>query len=296
MQESLELAQRIGDRDTVVRVLGTIAFNEADAGNRSAAEAHIAQLLGLLDELTEMWQRGETLEEAGNVLALLGDTERGIHLLQQSLHLRRHTGDDLLVAGCLDNLGYWLLSTDRIDEARASIEEALEIFSRLGIRTRIGGCLGNLGLAAQLQRRHAEAVSLLTRSAVACYEHGDRLDLMESWLVLAAAYAASERHAEAARLAGAARALYEETKLLPAAFVQAEADRQLAVSRTALGDAMYNALWQEGRDMPDHAALQLAERITTVASFPAETRQSADESGPRSSAPGVYNQEYDTDD
>jgi len=134
----LRQAVDLGERDpyTLLR----LAQAETDVGRWKEALA----ILDLVETGGDPRLEAEVIHARGNELG--DDAERAIELLADAAELWAALGDDGKRAWALANRSVALFRMGRVDEAAASIDEALAIFQRLGDRTGIAASGQQLAL------------------------------------------------------------------------------------------------------------------------------------------------------
>ncbi|MBA2534361.1 MAG: response regulator transcription factor [Rubrobacter sp.] len=184
------------------------------------------------------------------------------------------------LASLLFSRGYSLLLEGDYEQAAALCEEAEALFRERGYKGHLEFVLDNLGWAALLGGDHERARTSFEESLTLCMELGDRLVAaasLEGMACMSGAKGASER---AARLFGAAEALREalgDHQHTPEE--EALSEPYLAMARSRLDEAAWQAAWAEGRAMPMEQAIEYAlseEKPTPPISLASE-RPSADE-------------------
>jgi tetratricopeptide (TPR) repeat protein len=167
-----------------------------------------------------------------------------------------------------------------LDSAVLQLEESLALCRKLGDRRSAAMALFVLGVT-ELRRGHLErGATLLEEGAQISGELGDRLGTPYFAEGLAKLSAMRSRPVRAARLWGAAEALREQMGVSLSKFDRANSDydRDLALVRSALDEATFEAAWAEGRAMSfEQAVGYLLGKPTT----------SGEEEGTRSPAIGT---------
>jgi predicted ATPase/class 3 adenylate cyclase len=138
-----------------------------------------------------------------------------------------------------------------LDSAVLQLEESLALCRELGDRRSAAMALFVLGVT-ELRRGHLErGATLLEEGAQISGELGDRLGTPYFAEGLAKLSAMRSRPVRAARLWGAAEALREQMGVSLSKFDRANSDyeRDLALVRSALDEATFEAAWAEGREM-----------------------------------------------
>jgi tetratricopeptide (TPR) repeat protein len=199
-------------------------------------------------------QLGDRRGEAGALRALgaaeiavdRGDPDRPGALLEQALAIWRELGNQQGVAATLGNLGF--LAWTRGDTVRAieRYEEALTISRAIGDRANAAVQLALLGMLAAGAGEHNRATDWLDEALVLARELRDPRIAAHAAEGLAWVAASAARAAAAARLLGAAEALFAAAGTALSPPQRADHERASNLARTALGEAGFAAAWAAG--------------------------------------------------
>ena len=232
---------------------------------------------------------GRALLSAGWLAFEQGDVQYGKEFVEQSLDLTRDTADAFWIAQCLNVLGLILVEEGKFSEAVAHYERALEIgrslrdsiwppyaLNCLGLAAyeqrdleraiplfeqslaefRSGGnafgegiVLMNLGKVARNRGEHIEAQSRFTESLALRWEQMDRPGMLGCLRALATVAVPMGRHAQAARLIGAAGAVQEEIGA-PEPRHGERYERMIDDLRSIMGDVAFTAAREAGYETP----------------------------------------------
>jgi predicted ATPase/DNA-binding winged helix-turn-helix (wHTH) protein len=147
---------------------------------------------GLLEEQlarstdsSELGVRGKALHGTAVLSTRMGDAATAQRLGEESLDIRRRTGDRPGMAATLGGLGNVLFHLRQYEASRARHEESLAIYRELGIREGTASELNNLGLAVAAMKDFEGARRLYEEALVLRREMGDRWGLAASLLNLA---------------------------------------------------------------------------------------------------------------
>jgi non-specific serine/threonine protein kinase len=239
--------------------------------------------------------RARALEGAGWCALDQGDFDEGVRRHEESLALRRELGDEVSIAGSLNNLGVAFDMRGDHARARELYEECLAVSRKLGEPYRIASALMNLGIVTRQQgdpdgaaafyeeslalmremgNTRGVAIGLLNLGharqdqgaadrAAACYRESlslyrglqDRQGAARCLQGLAAVAIGCGDAVRAARLCGAAAALRTAVGVQLPATGRARFDEIVAAARAALDEAQFAAAWAAGQ------ALSLEEAI-----------------------------------
>ena len=250
IQESLDIARRVGDKQSMAVALNAQGVNFRDAGALQSARELFEESVVLWRDLGDRAAVARGLSNLANVVKLQRDFARANVLYHECLGLFREIGDKAGYAWALNHQGDVAREQDDAVEARALYEQSLTAFRQIPDLWGIAACLGDLGNLAREQHDYAEADALYRESLEMFKKLEHKRGIAR--LLEAFACAAAEQHEpeRALRLAGAAEALRQSigTPLAPAE--QAKLQRGLEPARQALATAASRTAWLEGWVMP----------------------------------------------
>jgi predicted ATPase/class 3 adenylate cyclase/Tfp pilus assembly protein PilF len=201
-------------------------------GHLTEGRKHLASLLALSGAQAGSAARATALNGAGNLAFSQGEYEAARSLYEESLAVRRETGDRQGIAGSLGNLGNVAQQRGDHPAARSLHEECLAIQRELSNQQGIAMSLDNLGLVARQQGDFPAARSLHEESLAIKRELGDRRGMALSLNNLGLVARQLGNYPEA-------RSLHEEGLTI----VRELGDRWgIAMSLNNLG----NVAWEEG--------------------------------------------------
>ncbi len=121
-------------------------------------------------------------------------------------------------------------------------------------------CISNLGLIALARADYGRAEALLKENLRIARELDHKVSMHYSFFGLASVASRQRRPIRAAKLWGVAEAMRESygLRLTPLVRVHLDYDRDLAASRSQLGEAAWEAVWAEGRAMTQEEAIEYA--------------------------------------
>jgi predicted ATPase/DNA-binding SARP family transcriptional activator/DNA-binding CsgD family transcriptional regulator len=228
-------------------------------GNCERARELLEESLRLSREADDKLRIAHSLLILGITMGGLGDLERAKELYEEGIVLSREIGYGAILARFLLSLGYTLLLEGEYERGAALNEEAAALLRERGYK---GGSLelvlDNLGWAALLQGDHERARISYEESLILSKElgnMGNASDSLEGMACISAAEAASE---QAARLFGAAEALREAVGYHHTPEEDALLAPYLAMARSRLDEAAWEATWAEGQAMSMEQAIEYA--------------------------------------
>jgi tetratricopeptide (TPR) repeat protein len=148
----------------------------------------------------------------------------------------------------------------RYERAEDYYGQSLRVSQELGAAVFSAVVRRRLGLAVLRQGRLEESRALLRESLVQLREMGSARYIAQGvaeWAGLAESCGQPER---AARLLGAAEAIWKANDLRLSSFTRFLCERNVAVARAQLGEARFATAWAEGRAMTQEQAVAYALR------------------------------------
>ena len=242
-------------------LLHSFALLLLQQGDYGRARDVLAKSLLLWRRAGDRTGEAKALNSLGVAYRSLGDTDRARALLHQSVDVARSLDDLQRQAAAQTNLALLEIDAGRPEAALPLLAEAERLDLELGDAWGVAADRLNLAGALLASARHDQAVELLRDLAASVSEHGDP-DLTLGVVELLA-YAASTvgDHVRAVRLAACADEQRTVGGMPVTDLDRAFLERQLSVSREALGDTA--ADWdREGRALTVPSALGEAAEIS----------------------------------
>jgi non-specific serine/threonine protein kinase len=240
---------------------GALAWRQGDL---ESARTFLEEGLRVSRESDDKRQVALICNGMGIVNMRQGDYQAARPFWEECLRISREIGDKSLAARALNNLGEAARSEGDYDTARSLYEESLKWNKQAGIKQQVGTTNANLGAVAYYQGDYEAARSYYQESLVIAQELGEDRGIafaVDGFAALDVKHGEPER---AARLAGAAEALYKALgfELEPAD--REFHDRYLAEARAALGEPAFTAALKHGRVMHIEEAIALALETDSV--------------------------------
>jgi hypothetical protein len=176
--------------------------------------------------------------------------------LEKDLALARKTGDGLVMAKALLNIGRAKMRQGQNDRARLFLEEGLTLAEELKDAWRIGTLSLQLGILAYRQKKYRESESLLRKTLVQGHETGGKYMIAWALLYIAWLKTLQKRYGTAARLFAESQAIREEMKTPVAAKMRGDLEQIICRVRTHLGQKAFEAEWQAGLGMDAAEAVE----------------------------------------
>jgi len=249
---------RVEDTETWAAVLGGAGDCARNFGNYAQARPLLEQSLAIYRKVGNKLEIARGLNRLG---FLAGDENNYLlecSLYEECLVLRRELGDTAGISNVLSNLGEAKQCLGDYSAARLLYEESLVVARESGIKTFIIQPLHNLGLIELHQGNYQPAFALFTESLLVSSELRARRDIAKTLAGLAGVAGATGQSGRAARLFGAADALFEAIGTNMDTVDLLAYDRHLPYARARLDEAAWQAAWDEGRAMTTEQAIEYA--------------------------------------
>jgi tetratricopeptide (TPR) repeat protein len=190
--------------------------------------------------------------------------------LQAAVADWRLIGDPRFTAFGLRILSQSALTLERYDEARLALEESAALNNSIGDRWGLGSAYRGLGVVAQTQGEHQQAVVMFRKSLDTFTELGGRWWVARVLAEMGLSFFALENHADAERAWNDSLRIARETGGTPVALEALAGSASLQAKRGDLERAL-ELLWivlnnpacfQETRDRLTHLRLELETQLT----------------------------------
>jgi predicted ATPase/DNA-binding CsgD family transcriptional regulator len=245
------------------------------AGNLAVQQGDHARATALAEELLTIAhaQGDRTAEADARFLLSRAASQRGAGdeataFAVEAVALNRRVGDARRLPWAVQRLGIEAYVAGDIKQAAALFAEAFEGFQAAGNVLGMTYAMGHLGMARYAQGDRRQAAALYRESLTL---HRDLADPWETAHILTevALVTAETRDAErAARLLGAAEALFTLTGTAPLPYERDTKDRTEAVARACLDPDDYSSAWESGQELS--FAQAVTEGLTAVAAIEAQ--------------------------
>jgi tetratricopeptide (TPR) repeat protein len=173
-QESLDIKQQLGDRLGVATTLHQLGMLAQDQGNYAEACRLYQESLDIKQQLGNRAGVEYTLGQMGSLAYAQGDLGEARRLYDQVCIVSQQAGDRPSVAVALRSLGMLAQNQGDYAEARRLYQESLDITQQLGDRAGVASTLHQLGTLAHRQGDYAEARRLYQESLDIKQQLGDR--------------------------------------------------------------------------------------------------------------------------
>jgi non-specific serine/threonine protein kinase len=177
---------------------------------------------------------------------------------EEGLALLRDVDDKPGIAQALTNLGEMARLDGDFPRAKEAYQESLDVAREMGDGLRESILYINLAFLALREGEARRAQDILEESLTLALDIGHTAYVADKLSALAGAAVALGHPGRAARLSGAAEALYERQGFEPQAGDKPEFDRYQAAAREQLDEVTFETAWAEGRAMNLDEAISYA--------------------------------------
>jgi len=191
LEESLQIACEIGDRQAKGRSLGHLGIAHVHLGQTETAIKYHERALAIDREIGDRHGEGADLGNLGSAYVELGQMEKGIEYCERALAIDREIGDRHGEGTDLGNLGSAYAGLGQTEKAIEYYERALAIDREIGDRRGEGINLGNLAWAYSALGDIEKAIRLYDQGLAISREVGDRWGAAIVLLRLGSLYADS---------------------------------------------------------------------------------------------------------
>lgn len=189
-----------------------LAYLIAKAGNPEEAQQHAERCLQIFQTLGDAHGQAAGHSAMGAVAFFRGNYDESIENHQAALQLKEQF-DRSDVAGSLLEMGISQAALGKLDEARANVTAALEIFEEAGNRLRLLDCYNELGIVHGMSKDHATAKMYYLRSYEGAKVLGMPIEMGIAMVNLGISYKNAEDYPAAVNAYEEAAVLFTETGL-----------------------------------------------------------------------------------
>ncbi len=268
LQRAMDLTSADGGAP-LARVAHALGVLMDQLGEPAAARQLFERSLAIWRELGDRQQQARELNSLGIALRHLGDPDTARALLEEAIASNRTIPGSLLLAAPLANLGQLESAAGNFDRATEVLREALALDAEHGDLFGMTVDRHSLALVSLCAGRPGEARDLLS----GIFDHvasSGNTALLVNTLELAAAIAVGLGDPlRAARLAGAAGAIRQESGMLITEPEAAMLEQYLAPARAAVSPREWDAELAAGRALSQAEALALLRSLSLVNEPPA---------------------------
>jgi predicted ATPase/transcriptional regulator with XRE-family HTH domain len=239
--------------------LGLVA---SDRQEYALALSYFETSLKMFRQLGDLWGFNRLYTGMGVLFLQQGDLAKARATFEQMLMGEQQIRHKPGVIVALLYLGDVHRHEGNYQQAGEVFQTSLALSREYGFMSDIVVSLGSLGQVALHQDDTATARTCFVGSLTAGMKLGSRIGKGENLAWLAAVAASCQQPDRAARLSGAAQAIFEVVGWQMAAIDRTEIDRRLQIAREQLGEERFAALQAEGRALTLEQAIDLALQVT----------------------------------
>ncbi len=247
--QSLALFQKHEDEWGIAWNLFHLGIVASDRDQDESALSSLEQSLGLYNELGDPWGITRVSQFLGMLYLKKANYKKAHFYFDQ--HLKNDERlcfkDGISVA--LLNFGELYRVQGDYAQAKEYYEKSLTISREYGLSIEVGVNLYNLGLLALHQNNYSEALRYFTESFKSARSINEKTGARDLFMGLAAVASGTNQPERAAKLLGAAQAMFDTPDNLFSVFDRAELDRHIQIAQDQLGRDVFEILLDEGRKM-----------------------------------------------
>lgn len=198
LNESLELAQKLGNRQVIADTLNFQAGIGWARGDLETARELLEESLEIKRELDDMRGVAVSLNNLGLLAKLKGNYDLALTLYKENLKINENLEDQRGTANALRNLALVYQDQGDLSLAKAHLQYSLETVKKLGERKIEGQLLNDLGCLACTEKSYTTATNLLNESLKIAKELNSLRDIANSFQGLGLISYAKNKFDEAA--------------------------------------------------------------------------------------------------
>jgi tetratricopeptide (TPR) repeat protein len=188
----------------------------------------------------------------------MGDYERANELFEESLAMYRELGNRRILTRALTNMGYTAVLRGDHERVTKSCEEAVAILRERGNATPLRASLDTLGWAALLRGDYERSRAIHDENLNMSREVNDKVGVTHALYSLACVEGISGEATRAAHLWAAASALGDTVGYAEYPRERSLREPYRTSIRSRIGETAFEQAWEEGRAMPQDAAIEYA--------------------------------------
>ena len=257
MTEALEKSGQDADPKLRAEVHRKVAYLFQRHGDIEAAKLFGEEGLRLSRQIGDKEMISFSLGVLCVIKNVVGDFKSARKLAEESLAIAREINNKMQIGNMLNSLGEIARGEEDYQAARKYYEDALKINEQQS-NNYSHYYMANLACINYLLGDYQSSRSYSLEVLKLNEELGDKINVAEAIDALAAVALKDEKLEKAARLSGAAAAIYESIGHKPGKVDQDFNDRYTGEARAAIGDEAFEAAYTRGCAMPMKQAIALA--------------------------------------
>ena len=177
--QAAEQAEAVGDKETTADALRIIDWAKMDLGQLDDPVNWERALL-LFEEVGDLPGQAGVLNMLGGFAYFKGDWDGAVALYRRAQATARRTGNAVMDAFYVFNIGEIALEQDRLDEAEEAFVAVYRTWRAAGYRSGAADAKGKLARVKAAQGRYAEALELFASCIGDMEDIGSRADALEA--------------------------------------------------------------------------------------------------------------------
>ena len=246
---SHELAAAAGDEPGVAFAYYNLASQAKMQGDMARAGELYEASLARYESLGDAWGVATVQHARGLLMLESGDLVRAERVLAGNVDRARLTGDRWLLGATLCGLGMAAAHLGDLERADLLLAEALPLFNTVGERRWVAHLRSFQGLLAAWRGEWAAGIAALREALRIASELGVRFYIAEIFERYAVLLVSSGNAPRAPRFLAAAETLREAIAAPPLPVDRAIRDQAATAARVALGEATFQAIQAEARNL-----------------------------------------------
>ncbi|HXQ33447.1 MAG TPA: hypothetical protein VN843_05445, partial [Anaerolineales bacterium] len=257
--ESIALAQKSGNQQTLSYALAQLASGKANLGEVAEAYALAQEALAIAREQGNSPALGYSLVMMGQLTAIFKqDPEGALAYGEEAIAVSEAGGNRWGSAMTIFGLGFFAKTTGDYDQARSRFKTCLPVFLEFGDKHRINMIRSELAHIEREQGQFNQAMPKYRETILEWQRLGHRAAIANQLECFAFIAKAQEQPERAAKLFGAAEALREKINIAMTPQERNEYDLEIADLRANMDEKVFASHLAEGRSLTMEQAVDFA--------------------------------------
>ena len=257
--ESIALAQKSGNQQTLSYALAQLASGKANLGEVAEAYALAQEALAIAREQGNSPAFGYSLVMMGQLTAIFKqDPEGALAYGEKAIAVSEAGGNRWGRAMTIFGLGFFAKTTGDYDQARSRFRTCLPVFLEFGDKHRINMIRSELAHIEREQGQFNQAMPKYRETILEWQRLGHRAAIANQLECFAFIAKAQEQPERAAKLFGAAESLREKINIAMTPQERSEYDPEIADLRANTDEKVFASHWAEGRSLTMERAVEFA--------------------------------------
>ncbi|MEO8285913.1 MAG: tetratricopeptide repeat protein [Chloroflexota bacterium] len=258
LTEALEIHRRSGSKQGISQILTMLGFEAMAKGDFDRSSALLHEALEIFREMGDRWGILRVQQHIAVLARNMGDFALAQRLLEENLATSTELDNKSGIAASLGELGMLALAQGHHEKAATLTKEVLEIYTALGGKSVGAVAILTLGLVALYRGDYDEAQAHCLEALEIFHHEEARYDTASSLMSLAGVASAQGQGERAARLLGAAEAIFNSLGAHMDYFSRILQSQITAQLSAAMDSTAFTAARQAGSSLTIDQAYQLA--------------------------------------